>query len=36
MAVRAYNLERSKKEKKFLKPIILWLDGIRGERESIF
>lgn len=35
MAVRAYNLERSKKEKKFLKPIILWLDGIRGE-ECVF
>lgn len=35
MAVRAYNLERSKKEKKFIKPIILWLDGIRGG-ECIF
>ena len=35
MAVRAYNLERSKKEKKFVKPIILWLDGIRGD-ECIF
>ena len=35
MAVRAYNLERSKKEKKFIKPIILWLDGIRGD-ECIF
>lgn len=35
MAVRAYNSERGKKEKKFLKPIILWLDGIRGE-ECIF
>lgn len=35
MAVRAYNSERSKREKKFLKPIILWLDGIRGE-ECIF
>lgn len=35
MAVRAYNSERSKKDKKFLKPIILWLDGIRGE-ECIF
>ena len=35
MAVRAYNSERSKKEKKFIKPIILWLDGIRGD-ECIF
>lgn len=35
MAIRAYNSERSKKEKKFLKPIILWLDGVRGE-ECIF
>ncbi len=35
MAVRAYNSERSKKEKRFLKPIILWLDGIRGE-ECVF
>lgn len=35
MAVRAYNSERSKKEKHFLKPIILWLDGIKGE-ECIF
>ena len=35
MAVRAYNLERSKKEKKFIKPIILWVDGIRGD-ECIF
>lgn len=35
MAVRAYNLERVKKEKAFLEPIVLWLDGIRGE-ECIF
>lgn len=35
MAIRAYNSERSKKEKAFLKPIILWLDGIKGE-ECIF
>ena len=35
MAVRAYNLEREKKEKAFLKPIVLWLDGIRGD-ECIF
>lgn len=35
MAMRAYNLEREKKEKAFLKPIILCLDGIRGE-ECIF
>lgn len=31
MAIRAYNLERSRKEKAFLKPIIVWMDGIRGE-----
>ena len=35
MAVRAYNSERSRREKHFLKPIILWLDGIRG-KECIF
>ena len=35
MAIRAYNSERSKKEKAFLKPIILVLDGIRGD-ECIF
>lgn len=35
MAVRAYNSERKKREKRFLKPIILWLDGIKGE-ECIF
>lgn len=35
MAIRAYNSERSKKEKPFLKPIILWLDGVRGE-ECVF
>lgn len=35
MAVRAYNSERNKKEKRLLKPIVLWLDGIRGE-ECIF
>lgn len=35
MAVRAYNSERSKKEKLFIKPILMWLDGIRGE-ECIF
>lgn len=35
MAVRAYNSERSKREKKFLKPILLWLDGTRGD-ECIF
>ncbi|WP_348664276.1 glycosyltransferase family 2 protein [Dubosiella newyorkensis] len=35
MAIRAYNSERLKKEKPFLKPIILWLDGIKGE-ECIF
>lgn len=35
MAIRAYNLERKKREKAFLKPIILCLDGIRGE-ECLF
>lgn len=35
MAVRAYNEARAKKEKPFLKPIVLWLDGIKGE-ECIF
>ena len=35
MAIRAYNSERSKKEKRFLKPIILWMDGIKG-KECIF
>lgn len=35
MAIRAYNSERSKRDKRFIKPIILWLDGIRGE-ECIF
>lgn len=31
MAVRAYNSERAKREKAFIKPIILCLDGTRGE-----
>lgn len=35
MAVRAYNSERAKREKAFIKPIILCLDGIRGE-ECVF
>ena len=35
MAIRAYNAERAKKEKAFLKPIVLWLDGVRGE-ECLF
>lgn len=35
MAIRAYNSERSKKEKHFLKPIVVWLDGIKGD-ECIF
>lgn len=35
MAVRAYNSERKKREKKFLKPILFWLDGIKGN-ECIF
>lgn len=35
MAIRAYNLEREKKEKKYLDSIILWLDGVRGN-ECVF
>lgn len=35
MAVREYNSQRSRHEKRFIKPIILWLDGIRG-KECIF
>lgn len=35
MAVRAYNAERTKKEKAFIQPIILCLDGLRGE-ECVF
>ncbi|MGC4387481.1 glycosyltransferase family 2 protein, partial [Streptococcus suis] len=31
MAVRAYNVERKQKEKKFLKPIIFVLDGLKGD-----
>lgn len=35
MAIRSYNIERRQKEKTFLKPIILVLDGIRGN-ECVF
>lgn len=35
MAIRAYNSERSKKDKPFLPPILLWLDGVRGS-ETLF
>lgn len=35
MAVRAYNSERAKKEKAFIKPIVVWMDGVRG-KECIF
>ena len=35
MAIRAYNEVRAKKEKLFLQPIILWLDGVKG-KECIF
>ena len=35
MAIRAYNEARARKEKPILKPIVLWLDGIKGE-ECIF
>ena len=31
MAIRAYNSERKKKEKAFIDPIVVWMDGIRGE-----
>lgn len=31
MAIRAYNSERSKSEKLGLKPILVWLDGIRND-----
>lgn len=30
MAIREYNLERKIKEKKGLKPIVVWLDGVKG------
>lgn len=35
MAIRAYNSEREKREKPWIHPIVLWLDGIRGE-ECVF
>lgn len=35
MAIRAYNSERKKKEKAFVHPVIVWMDGIHGE-ECIF
>lgn len=35
MAIKVYNVERERKEKVLLQPIILWLDGVRGE-ECIF
>lgn len=35
MAIRAYNSERRIKEKAFIKPVIVWMDGIRGS-ECIF
>lgn len=31
MAIKYYNLEREKKERAFLKPIIFWLDGVDGK-----
>ena len=30
MAIKIYNLERDKKEKRFLKPIIIWMNDVRG------
>ena len=35
MAIKYYNVARRKKERPFLKPIILWMDGIKGE-ECVF
>ena len=35
MAIRDYNLERARKEKRILKPIVVWLDGIKG-KETLF
>lgn len=32
MAIKYYNLERKIRERKFLPPIIVWMDGIRGEK----
>lgn len=34
MAIKYYNCERRRREKKFLKPILLWMDGIK-EKEYI-
>lgn len=30
MAIRSYNLSREEKEKKFLKPIVVWMDGVKS------
>lgn len=35
MAIKYYNVVRHKKERPFLKPIILWMDGTKGE-ECVF
>lgn len=35
MAIRAYNSERSKKEKRFLAPVVVWMNQVRGD-ELIF
>jgi hypothetical protein len=35
MAIKIYNIEREKKETKFVKPIIMWLDGVKGD-ECLF
>lgn len=35
MAIKYYNAERHRKERPFLKPIILWMDGTKG-KECIF
>lgn len=35
MAIKYYNCERRKKERAFLKPVIFWMDGTKGD-ECIF
>lgn len=35
MAIKYYNLERKRRERWFLKPIIMWLDGTKGS-ECVF
>lgn len=35
MAIKYYNSEREKRERRFLKPIILWLDGVQNNAAMI-